>query len=193
MLRRLYDKVLEWANHRHALPALAGVSFAESSFFPIPPDIMLIPMILAERSRALLIALVCTIASVAGGALGYYIGYALWDVAAAPLLDFYGYLEKFEEFKGSYNEQGAWIVFMFGLTPFPYKVITIASGATALNIWTFLAASVAARGLRFFILSGLLYFFGPTIKSFIDRYFALLTFALAGLVILGFVGIKYVL
>ncbi|MCW5698546.1 MAG: DedA family protein [Rhodospirillales bacterium] len=169
MLQRLYDWTFKLAVHRHALWALAAVSFIESSFFPIPPDILLIPMVLAARNRAWLIAGVGTVASVLGGMAGYGIGYFLFEEVGRPLLEFYHYGEKFEEFRGYYNEWGAWIVAGAGVTPFPYKVITIASGVTALDPWTFTIASVLSRGARFFIEAALLWYFGPPIRNFVEN------------------------
>ena len=186
MLRRLYDWTMLQAAKPHALAILALVSFIESSVFPIPPDVLLIPMILAQRERAFRIALVCTVASVAGGFLGYFIGWGLYEAVGVPILNFYGYLEKFTEFQAMYNDNGAWIVFFAGITPFPYKVITIASGVTALDPVVFGVASVASRGLRFFVLAGLLWYWGPWIKGFIDRYFGWLTLAFFVLLIGGF-------
>ena len=130
LLTRMYNGVMALARHRHATPWLAAVSFAESSFFPIPPDIMLIPMVLADRARWWRVAAVCTVASVLGGLAGYAIGAVLWETIGLPLIDFYGYAGKMETFVGHYNEWGAWIVFTAGLTPIPYKVITIASGVS---------------------------------------------------------------
>lgn len=190
MLRRLYDWTMLQAAKPHALAILALVSFIESSVFPIPPDVLLIPMILAQRERAFWIALVCTVASVAGGFFGYLIGWGLYESVGVPILNFYGYLEKFTEFQAMYNENGAWIVFFAGLTPFPYKVITIASGVTALDPVVFGIASVASRGLRFFILAALLWYWGPWIKGFIDRYFGWLTLAFFVLLIGGFALLK---
>lgn len=192
MLTRLYNWTLNKAGHRHALPALAAVSFVESSVFPIPPDIMLIPMVLAERRRAWLIATVCTIASVLGGLAGYLIGYAFWEALGQPLLEFYGYAEKFTHFTARYNEWGAWIVFTAGLTPFPYKVITIASGVAHLDLMVFVVASVLARGLRFFLVAGLLYAFGPPIRVFIERNLGLLTVVFVVLLFGGFILLKWV-
>jgi len=186
MLRRLYDWTLAIAAHRHARIGLALVAFAESSFFPIPPDVALIPMILADRAKAWGHALVCTLASVAGGIAGYAIGYFLFDAVGLPLLEFYGYGAAFEEFAGRYNEWGAWIVFIAGLTPFPYKVITIASGVTSLDFAIFMLASVLARGGRFFMVAGLLWWFGPWIRTFIERYFGLVTIAFIVLLAGGF-------
>ena len=190
MLRRLYDWTMLQAAKPHALAILACVSFVESSVFPIPPDVLLIPMILAQRERAFWIALVCTVASVVGGFFGYLIGWGLYESVGVPILSFYGYLEKFTEFQAMYNENGAWIVFFAGLTPFPYKVITIASGVTALDPVVFGLASVASRGLRFFVLAGLLWYWGPWIKGFIDRYFGWLTLAFFVLLVGGFALLK---
>ena len=140
VLRRLYDWVMAMAGKRHAIWALASVSFAESAFFPIPPDILLIPMVLADRRRAWRIAGVCTLASVLGGLLGYAIGLWLFDAVGQPLLEFYGSEEKFSQFQHYYNEWGGWIVGAGGFTPLPYKVITIASGLTKLDIGIFILA-----------------------------------------------------
>lgn len=193
MLRRLYDWVLELAAHRHATWALAIVSFLESSVFPIPPDVMLIPMVLAERLKAWAYAAVATVSSVIGGVAGYAIGFFLFELAGQPLIDFYGYGDAFASFAGRYNEYGAWIVFLAGVTPFPYKVITIASGATALSFPVFVLASIAARGLRFFMVSALLYWFGPPIRDFIERRLGLVTAVFLVLLIGGFVLVKYAL
>jgi membrane protein YqaA with SNARE-associated domain len=191
MLRRLYDWTMALAAGRHAEKALAGVSFAESSFFPIPPDLLLIPMVLAERSKALRYAFVCTVASVLGGIAGYLIGAFLFDQLALPILDLYGYGEKFATFAGWYNEWGAWIVFTAGLTPFPYKVVTIASGATHLDILVFMLASIASRGLRFFVVAGLLYWAGPPIRAFIEKRLGLVFTAFVVILIGGFVVARY--
>lgn len=191
MLRRLYDWTLSLAAHRHARWGLAGVAFAESSFFPIPPDILLIPMVLAERAKAWAYATLCTLASVLGGVAGYLIGYLLFDQIGQPILAFYGYGEAFDSFASQYNEYGVWIVLIAGLTPFPYKVITIASGVTGLNFAVFLIASVVARGLRFFAVSALLWWFGDPIRAFIDRYFGLLSIVFVLLLIGGFLAIGW--
>ena len=171
MTKKIYQWMVDAASGRNAMWALAVVAFIESSFFPIPPDIMLIPMIVATPKRAWKIALVATIASVIGGYFGYLIGFLGYDLIAKPLLNFYGYLEKFEQFSRYYNEYGAWIVLGAGITPFPYKVITIASGVVGMNIWVFGIASVVARGLRFFIIAALLRFFGEPIKKIIEKHF----------------------
>ncbi|MDP6953722.1 MAG: YqaA family protein [Alphaproteobacteria bacterium] len=190
MLTRLYTSVMDLAARRSALRWLAGVSFVESSVFPIPPDVMLIPMILADRKRAFLIAGVCTIASVLGGLAGYAIGALLWEAVGAPLIEFYGYVEKMAHFRDYYEEWGAWLVFTFGITPFPYKVITITSGFTELNLLTFVLASVLARGLRFYVVAGLLYWFGEPIRGFIERNLGLLTILFVVGLFAGFAAIK---
>ena len=191
MLRSLYDWTLKLSAHPRALWALAAVSFIESSIFPIPPDVMLIPMVLAARAKAWRIAIVCTVASVLGGMLGYAIGYAAFEAIGRPMLDFYGYAPKFEEFRGMYNDWGAWAVFMAGVTPFPYKVITILSGLTGLDIVVFTIASVLARGLRFFLVAGLLWYFGDPIRRFIEKYLNWLAVAFVVLLLGGFAVAKY--
>lgn len=191
MLRRLYDWTINLSGHRHAPWALGAVSAAESSVFPLPPDLVLIPMVLARRERAWFYATICTIASVIGGVIGYAIGFFLFDSIGTYILGLYGYQEAFESFAARYNEHGVWIVLIAGLTPFPYKVITIASGVTHLNFMVFLLASIAARGARFFAVSALLWWFGEPIRAFIDRYFGLLTIAFMVLLIGGFVVARY--
>tara|TARA_B100000427_G_C15441756_1_gene565501 strand:+ start:460 stop:1182 length:723 start_codon:yes stop_codon:yes gene_type:complete len=193
MLRRLYDRTMALAGHRHASRWLALVSFIESSVFPIPPDVMLVPMVLADRTRAWRIALICTIASVLGGMLGYAIGLFLFDQIGRPMLEFYGYAAKFDQFRETYADWGAWAVFIAGVTPFPYKVITILSGVASLDIWVFCVASVLARGLRFYLVAGLLWYFGEPIRAFIERYLGLLFTLFCVLLIGGFVVLKFVL
>jgi membrane protein YqaA with SNARE-associated domain len=191
VLRRLYDWTLALARHRHALPALAAVSFIESSVFPIPPDVLIIPMVLAARERAWLIAGVATAGSVLGGLFGYLIGAALFDVLGQPILNLYGYSTEFYEFQARYNEWGAWIVFGAGLTPFPYKVITIASGVMHLDLGVFIVASVLSRGPRFFLVAALLWRFGAPIQRFIEANLPLLTTVFFLLLFGGFVAIRY--
>jgi membrane protein YqaA with SNARE-associated domain len=189
-INRLYEWTLAQAARPHALWILAAVSFIESSFFPIPPDVLLIPMVLARPSRAWLIALVCTISSVLGGLLGYAIGALLFETIGQPILQLYGYLAEFSEFQSRYNEWGAWIVFFAGLTPFPYKVVTIASGVTGLDLVTFTVASVLARGLRFFLVAALLWWMGEPIKRFIENNLGWLTVAFFVLLFGGFLAIR---
>ena len=193
MLRRLYDWTMALAAGRHAEKALVGVSFAESSFFPIPPDLLLIPMVLADRTRALRYAVICTLASVAGGVAGYLIGAFLFEQLARPLLDLYGYGARFDEFASWYNEWGVWIVVAGGLTPFPYKVITIASGATGLNFLVFIVGSVASRGIRFFAETGLLYWIGPPIRAFVEKWLGLVFTVFLAVLIGGFVVARYLI
>jgi membrane protein YqaA with SNARE-associated domain len=184
---------MKLAGHRHALWALAMISFIESSVFPIPPDILIIPMVLAARDKAWRIAFVATVASVLGGLAGYGIGYFLYEAVGEPLVAFYGYADKFSAFQGYYNEWGAWIVGGAGLTPFPYKVITIASGVTALDPVVFTVASLVSRGLRFFIVAWLLWKFGAPIRDFIEKNLGLLAAAFFALLLGGFVLAKYVI
>ena len=193
MLRRFYNWTMNLAGHRNAVSVLAIISFIESSIFPIPPDIMLIPMVLANRARAFRIAFICTVASVLGGLLGYGIGVFLFEEIGSPLLEFYGFAPKFTEFQSKYNDWGAWAVFVAGVTPFPYKVITILSGVTALDLSVFITASVAARGLRFFLVAGLLWKFGEPIRKFIEKYMGLLFVLLSGLLVGGFFIMKFFL
>ncbi len=191
MLRRLYDWTMSLAAGPHAPRALGVVSFVESSFFPIPPDVVLIPMVLAERNKAWLYALICTVTSVIGGLLGYLIGAVLFEEVAKPILELYGYAERFEAFRGRYNEWGPWIVFMAGVTPFPFKVITIASGATGLDLTVFVLASIVARGLRFFVVAGLLYWLGPPIRRFIEKRLGLVFTVFVVMLVGGFVVARY--
>lgn len=191
MLRRLYDWTMSLAAGPHAPRALGAVSFVESSFFPIPPDVVLIPMVLAERNKAWIYAVICTVTSVAGGLLGYLIGAVLFEEVARPILELYGYAEKFETFRGRYNEWGPWIVFMAGVTPFPFKVITIASGATGLDLTVFILASIVARGVRFFVVAGLLYWLGPPIRRFIEERLGLVFTVFVVLLVGGFVAARY--
>jgi membrane protein YqaA with SNARE-associated domain len=172
---------------------LGGISFIESSVFPIPPDVLLIPMVLANRTQAWRIALICSVFSVLGGIFGYMIGALFFEWIGAPIIEFYGYAEKFESFKDGYNEWGGWIVAFFGLTPFPYKVITIASGVTHLNLAIFIIASVVSRSLRFFVVAGLLWKFGEPIRDFIEKYLGLLTVLFFVLLIGSFLALKYLL
>lgn len=191
MLRRLYDWTMAQAVTPHAMFTLALVAFVESSVFPIPPDVLIIPMVLAARANAWRIAIVCTVASVIGGFAGYGIGMFLFDQVAEPILRFYGYMDKFAAFRELYNHWGAWIVFGAGITPFPYKVITIASGITALDPLVFGVASVLARGLRFFFIAWLLWKFGTPIRAFIEAHLGKLATIFFVLLIGGFIALKF--
>lgn len=186
-----YNYMLELAERPTALYFLFAVSFIESSFFPIPPDVMLIPMVLAAPQKAWKIAGVATVASVIGGYFGYAIGLFGFDLIARPLLNFYGYMHEFDVFKDYYTKWGAWIVFGAGLTPFPYKVVTITSGVVDLNIWVFGVASVLARGMRFFLVAWLLKKYGAPMKIFIEKNLGMLAIAFFVLLFGSFALIKY--
>ena len=179
------------ANHPAALWVLAAVAFVESSFFPIPPDVLMIPMIIAMPRRAFLIAGVATLASVAGGIAGYAIGMFAFETLGQPMLEWAGKTAYFDEFAARYNEWGIWVVLAAGVTPFPYKVITIMSGATALPLGVFIATSIAARALRFFIVAGLLYYFGAPIRDFIEKRLGLMFTLFVVLLVGGFAAVRY--
>ncbi|MBL4626541.1 MAG: DedA family protein [Roseicyclus sp.] len=168
MLRRLYDWTMGFAGHPRALWVLALVSFAESSVFPIPPDVLMIPMILARPSRVWVIAGVCLVASVLGGLLGYAIGAFAFEEIGRPIFETLGKVERIEQFNERFNDLSFWPVLIAGITPFPYKVITIMSGWTGLPLGMFIVTSIIARGLRFFIVAGLLWKFGEPIREFIE-------------------------
>jgi len=191
MFRRLYDGVIALAAHPRALWALAAISFIESSVFPIPPDVLMIPMIIARPRNAFLIATVATVSSVLGGLLGYGIGALAFDQVGQSILAFYGLEQGFEEFRTRYNEWGIWAVILGGVTPFPYKVITIVSGVTQMNLVAFSLASIFARGLRFYIVAALLWKFGAPIRDFIERRLGLMFLLLVVIFILGFWAVKY--
>lgn len=191
MLRRLYDWTMSLAATRYAEPGLAGVSFAESSFFPIPPDVLLIPMVLADRARWFRYALVCTLSSVAGAFVGYAIGAFLYEAVGQPLLAFYGKEDAFGQLSDWYNTWGGWGVLFAAVTPFPYKVLTIFSGATGLNLVTFALVSVVGRSIRFFLVAWLLYRWGEPMRAFIEKNLNLLFVIFMVLLIGGFAAIKY--
>ena len=190
MLRDVYHRTLALAASPRAGWWLAAVAFAEASFFPIPPDVLLIPMALARPKRAWRLALICTIGSVCGGALGYLIGYAVFNQLALPVLEFYGYGAKFAAFQAMYAQWGLWVILVKGLTPIPYKIVTIASGAAKFNFWMFMAASAATRGARFFLVATLLHFWGDKVKDFIERRLTLVTTGVAVGVVGGFVVLR---
>ena len=186
MLRRLYDWTISMADHPRALWVLAVVSFVESSVFPIPPDVLMIPMILARPSRAWLIALVALVSSVIGGLLGYAIGALAYEQLGQPILAALGKADAMAEFSTRFNDVGFWAVLTAGVTPFPYKVITIMSGWTAMPLGTFIATSILARGLRFFLVAALLWKFGAPIRDFIERRLGLVTILFVVLLFGGF-------
>lgn len=192
MLRALYDQVLRLAAHRHAGTWLALVSFAESSFFPIPPDAMLVPMCLARPERAWRYAAICTVASVLGGILGYALGYFLFEALAEPILAAYGHAQALESFRGWFDRWGAAVILIKGLTPIPFKIVTIAAGAAAFDPWVFLLTSVVTRGARFFLLALLLRRFGPPVRAFIERRLTLLTSVVAVAILCGFAALRFI-
>lgn len=190
LVKATYDYMLNLASRRNAMYFLFAVAFIESSFFPIPPDVMLIPMVLAAPTKAWRIAGIATIASVLGGAFGYAIGVFFFDLIARPILTFYGYMYQFDVFKDYYHEWGAWIVFGAGITPFPYKVITIASGVVHLDFAVFMLASVVARGMRFYLVAWLLKKYGEPMKDYIEKNLGMLSVLFLLLLLGGFACIK---
>jgi membrane protein YqaA with SNARE-associated domain len=163
MIQRLYARTLDVASGPHALWALLAVSFAESSFFPLPPDLLLIPMMLARPREAWRLAAYCTLASVAGGVLGYAIGYFLFDAIGRPVLEFYHAMDRYEALKAGFDRWGVWIIIVKGMTPIPYKLVTIASGVAHFDLIAFIGASIVSRSLRFFLLAAILWRFGPAL------------------------------
>jgi membrane protein YqaA with SNARE-associated domain len=191
MLQRLYARTLEIAAGPHALTALLIISFIESSFFPIPPDILLIPMILARPREAWRFAALCTLSSVAGGLAGYAIGYYLFDAVGRPMLEFYHAMDRYDALKAGFDEWGVWIIIIKGMTPIPYKLITIASGVAQFDLVSFIGASIVSRSLRFFLLAALLWWFGDAARAFIERRLTLVTTVFAVCLVGGFVVLRY--
>lgn len=191
-VRKIYDAVFHLSKDNGAMYWLFAVAFIESSFFPIPPDVMLIPMILAAPDKAWKIASVATVGSVIGAYFGYAIGFYFFQLIAEPLLGFYGYLDKFNSFKNLYNQYGAWIVFGAGITPFPYKIITIASGVVHTNLLVFTVASIIARGMRFFLVAWLLKKYGEAMREFIEKNLGWLSVVFLLLLIGGFAAVKFI-
>lgn len=182
---------MSFAGHRHALWVLTIVSFAESSFFPIPPDPLYMAMILGNREKAWSLATICTLSSIIGGLLGYYIGYAFFETFGMWIVETYGLQESFTQLQSSFQKWGFWIVALKGLTPIPYKIVTITSGVAELNLSTFIVASIVARGFRFFSLALLLWHFGPDIKNYIEKNLMLVTIGGVSALAFGFLIIKY--
>ena len=191
MIRGLYNWTMRLADHPRAMWALAVVAFIESSVFPIPPDVIMIPMILARPNRAWAIAAVALVASVLGGLLGYAIGALAYEQLGQPILAAMGKAEAMEAFNTRFNDFGFWAVLTAGMTPFPYKVITIMSGWTGMPLGTFLATSILARGLRFFIVAALLWKYGAPIRDFIERRLGLMFVVFIILLIGGFYAVRY--
>jgi membrane protein YqaA with SNARE-associated domain len=191
MLRRLYDRTMAYADHPHAMWVLAAVAFIESSVFPIPPDVLMIPMVLARPSRAWAIAGVALVASVLGGMLGYAIGAFAYEGLGRPLLESMGKADAMETFNATFNGVGFWAVLVAGMTPFPYKVITIMSGWTGMPVATFVVTSILARGIRFFAVALLLRLFGAPVRDFIERRLGLVFTLFLALLIGGFILVGY--
>ena len=187
MLRRIYDWCIDAAHKPYALWILGIVSFAESSFFPVPPDVMLIPMSLARPQKAWLYAGVCTLTSVVGGVVGYLIGALLYDSVGQWLIHLYGYGDKVEAFRAGYAQYGAWIILLKGLTPIPYKLVTITSGFANYNIWMFIVLSLIARGARFYVLAILMNRYGAWIRETIEKRLGLWVGLAVGVIVLGFI------
>ena len=189
-MKALYDWTMRIMSGKGAIAALCGLSFAESSFFPIPPDVLMIPLILKQRNKAFRIAFLCTLFSVIGGAFGYIIGCGLYDVVAVPFLNYFGWMEEFEKVKQAYVEYGAWIVLGAGITPFPYKLVTIASGVMQMNFGLFMCISLIGRGIRFFLVAGLLYKWGKPMREFIEKNLAWLSIVFFVLLVGAFFLVK---
>ncbi len=192
MIRRLYAWTMDRAESPHALLALVAVSFAESSFFPIPPDTLLVPMVLAQRQRALILAAWCTAASVAGGMLGYAIGSLLYESLGKWIINLYGYGNGVESFRETYAAWGAWIILLKGMTPIPFKLVTIASGFSGYNFGLFVLLSIITRGIRFALVAGVLARYGEPIRGFLERRLEAVALATVAIIISGFVIVKYV-
>jgi membrane protein YqaA with SNARE-associated domain len=191
MLKRAYTRLIGLAGHPQAAWFLAAVAFAEASFFPIPPDALLVAMGLARPRRVWVYALICTIGSVAGGALGYYIGYAVFDRLAQPLIHLYHMERAFQTFQEKFARYGVYLILIKGLTPIPYKLVTIAAGAARFDFWAFMGASLITRGARFFLVAAILRVFGDAARHFIERWLTLVTSLVAVGVVGGFLIIVF--
>ena len=186
LLKNLYNKILLISAKPKAEIFLGAIAFLESSFFPIPPDLLLLPMTLSRPLKWIRLALIATFFSVLGGIFGYFIGIFLWDTIGQTIIEFYHLENQFNLLEKNYNEEGALIVFIAGFSPIPYKLITISSGVMHLDLITFILASLTSRGARFFILTGIIRIFGDTAKKFIDKYFSFVTFILGIIIIIVF-------
>jgi membrane protein YqaA with SNARE-associated domain len=191
-MRRLYNWIMRQAAGPYATPVLAFLSFLESSFFPIPPDVMLVPMCLANRRRALFYALVCTASSVLGGLLGYAIGYYLIETVGRGIIQFYGLEHAFEDYQAMFKEWGLWIILIKGATPIPYKIVTIASGAASFDLTVFVLASIVTRGVRFGAEALLLRLYGEPIRQFIEKRLNQLTWIFLACLVGGFVAVRFI-
>jgi membrane protein YqaA with SNARE-associated domain len=191
MLKRIYDRTIEIAAGPNAIWALIAIAFAESSVFPLPPDVILIPMMLARPRAAWRLAAICTLASVIGGMLGYAIGYYGFDLIGRPILEFYHAMPRYDALKAGFDRWGVWIIIIKGMTPIPYKLVTIASGVAHFDFTAFVGASIISRSLRFFLLAALLWWFGPAVRDFIEKRLTLVTSLFAVCLVGGFLVIRY--
>ncbi|MEE8190309.1 MAG: YqaA family protein [Candidatus Scalindua sediminis] len=190
-IRRLYDWTINWAQTPHSTWALFILAFCESSFFPIPPDVLLMALAVALPIKAFKYALVCSVGSVLGGCFGYLIGYEFFEYVGRPIISFYNITDVFNTVSAKYQSNAFTAIAIAGFTPIPYKVFTIAAGVCKVNLFTLILASALSRSARFFIIAGLFYLFGPKIKTFIEKYFNILTIIFIILLISGFVAVKY--
>lgn len=193
MIRSIYDWMMQRAADRRAPHFLFWIAFIESSIFPIPPDVMLVPMVLARRLKAWFYAAICTVGSVLGGLAGYAIGFYLLEYIGQPVLRMYGLMDRWDQLSTWFQEWGVWVLLIKGPTPFPFKVLTIFAGASHMNLIAFVLASVVSRALRFYLVAGLLYWFGEPIREFIERRLNMLATVFAVALIGGFVAIRYVI
>ena len=192
MLRKSYDWVIANADDKRARWILIAISFAESSFFPLPPDPVYMAMLLARPKNAWRLAFICTLSSVVGGLLGYYIGYALYESAGEWIISTYGLEQAFIKFQQSFEEWGFWIIALKGLTPIPYKIVTICSGVAKIDMGIFISASIIARAFRFYTVAALLRYCGPQLRTYIEKNFTLVTSLILVAIIAGFVILKYI-
>jgi membrane protein YqaA with SNARE-associated domain len=190
-LRRLYDWTIALAGKAHAETALFWVAFVESSFFPLPPDLLLVPMALARRDRAWRYATICTVASVIGGLLGYAIGYFLFESVGRPILEFYKVMDQYHRLKSLFDAWGVWIIVAKGMTPIPYKLVTITSGALHFALLPFVLASVVSRSIRFFLVAALTWTFGAPVRTFIEKRLEVVTTVILVFLVGGFFLIRY--
>lgn len=191
--RRLFDWVMHWAETPYGTWALFLLAFSESSFFPIPPDLLLIALCISKPRRSFYYAMITSLASISGGILGYAIGQFGFETLGRPIIELYGAQNSYDKVKLLFEKYDAWAIGIAGFTPIPYKIFTIASGAFKINFWVFITASIIGRSARFFMVGGLIRVFGPKIKEFLDRYFNLLSILFVILLVLGFVVVKFVL
>jgi membrane protein YqaA with SNARE-associated domain len=192
-LKRLYDWVLSWAHTPYGSLALFVLAFAESSFFPIPPDVLLIALAISIPARSFRYALICSVGSLTGGMFGYLIGYMFMEGVGDRVIEIYHFRDNYDYIQELYREYDAWAVGIAGFTPIPYKVFTITAGAFKIDFWVFAIASAVSRGARFFIVGGIIYYYGESIKRFIDRYFNILSIAFVVILITGFAAVKLLL